>query len=214
MSAYVNDEGEFVKFFGTTIMAGIKNKQDLLPIMSVLKRIPDVKIVSDLHLKICDVFSQTLASFNSDSCLAIDKWFKENHRTYTPYSLLDCKAILTYHYEAKEVIKAIFPQDFEISYKTCIQIRNNKIVLHFEFIKDHENRFKEIVKSCNKIYGIRRGLTKYIVLGYIRRTPFEFNKEQLNLLNSLIPRKIYINYPDVYHYSTIDRYHLYSEALY
>lgn len=214
MSAFVNDNNEFIKFYGTCILASVKNLSDFVPLMSVLNNIKYVKIVNNLHLKIYDIFSQTMASFTGVSCKKIEEWFKKKGGTYHPYKELNYDVILSTHYEAKEIINSLFPQNFVISYKPSIIIYNNKIILKFSFKELEKEIFSELVSSLNELYGNNNTPIRYIVLGYITNAPFKISLEKLKLLNSLIPKYIYVNSPDVYHYTTVDNYKLYSYKMY
>lgn len=212
MSAFINDKGEFTKFYGSSIISLVKNVRDLEPLLSVLNNNPNVKISSQLHLKIFDIFSQTLASFINDECKVVKKWFEQEGGSYKPYQYLDYTVILPTHYEAKKILKKIMPQNFCIV-EAKIKIRNDKVIAEFEFSEEHKNQFKKIVKYLNDLYGVRRGITKYIVLGYLKSSPFEFTKIQLDLLNSLVPKKIYIHSPDIYQYNNVDNFKLYSSDM-
>lgn len=213
MSAYINEDGTYVKIYGTTILSTIKNKNDFIPLLRKLKNFDEIKIVSNLHIRIFDIFSQTLASIFGDSCGKINKWFEENGGSYHPYKYLNYDVILPTHYEAKDILSTDFPQDFEISKNTRIVVKNSKVILKFDFIKDHKDKLKSLVSDLNKLYEVRRGFTNHIVLGYIKKAPFEFKENHLKLLNSLIPSKIYVNYPDIYQYKNVDNYELYNNQM-
>lgn len=213
MSSYINENGDFTKFYGTSIISFVKNVEDLYPLMSILQTYPDIKLVKNITLKIFDVFSQTMASFVGDECGAITEWYNENGGIYRPYQFLDHSVILPRHYEAKSVLKELMPQDFCIMINPVIKIRTNRVVIEFELNSSHRYEFKKIITSLNDIYGVKRGIIRYIVLGYLKTAPFKFTETQLNLLNSMIPKKIYVNYPDIYQYNTIDSYKLYSSDM-
>lgn len=213
MSAYINDDGTYARIYGTTILSTIKNKNDFIPLLRNLKNFDDIKILSNLHLRIFDIFSQTLASMCGDSCGKIDRWFEENGGSYHPYKYLNYDVILPTHYEAKSILSTDFPQDFEISMNTRIVVKYSKVLLKFDFVNDHKVILKRLVSDLNKLYDVRRGVTNHIVLGHIKKAPFSFKENQLKLLNSLIPSKIYVNYPDIYQYKNVDNYELYNDRM-
>lgn len=215
MSAYVFENGSFAPFYGISILSPIKNKKDFEPLFLYLKKYKEVVLVDNINLKIFDIFSQTLASFVEDSCKSIEYWFKNNGGVLKPYQYLDYDVILKQHYEAKEILKTQFPQDFEISKNTEIKIKNNKIILHFNFYKNsHKEAIKSINNKLNKIYGTKRTFSRSIIIGYIKQLPFSLNEETIKILNSLIPKKIYIDYPDVYQYKNLNEYVIYSHGMF
>lgn len=214
MSAFINEEGEFTKFYGTVIMSKIINKDDFFPLLTILKTFPQIKVVKNINWKIIDVFSQTLSSMIGDNCPVIDEWYQKNGGGYKPYQFLPYDVILQHHYCAKDILRELFPVDFTISNNVFLKIKNNKILLTFEFQNEQENKtFKKIISSLNSLYKIRRGITKHIVLGYLKSAPFEFTAKQYNELNKLIPRKIYLEKSDVYQYNTVDSFYLYSSRM-
>lgn len=215
MSAYILENGDFAPFYGVTILSYIKNIDDFRPLFSVLKQEKDIVLVDKLNLKIYDIYSQTLASLIGDSCKAIDDWYSKHGGVLKPYQFLEFDTILSSHYEAKEVLQKNFPQDFEISKNLELRIKNNKLILHFNFkIPEHKKSIENIYVQLNKIYGTKKQFSRSIVIGYIKKSPFTLSLEKLTLLNSLIPKKIFVNAPDVFQYKNLNSYVHYTQGMY
>lgn len=215
MSVYLDETKEaFIPFFGSSIISTIKNKDDMLPLMNFLNKETKVKCVYNLHYKVFDIYSQTLAAFGGDNCAVIEKWAADNKFKINPHQFLDYNACLETHYEAKSLIQQYFPLDFEISGNLRVRMMNDKIVIKFDFVKNHGESVKSLVTDLNKLYGTKRNYTKYITIGYVKDTSLELKRNYIEILNSLIPQKIYVNSPNIYHYNNIDNYRLYSEGLY
>lgn len=217
MSVYV-DEDTFTRFFGTTIMSTVRNTDDLQPLLTVLRRFPEIKVVSNLHIRILNVFSQTLASFSGDECKAIKKWYEDHPNTYyNPYQYLAPEVIRPIHYEAKNLLNGEFPEEFKnISTKSHsrITIENNKVVLKIHLDSALKKQLKDLVYKLNELYGVNRKVCTHIVLGYLKNSSFSFTENDKKLLNSLIPTRIQFNDPDVYQHSNMDTYRDFSYGMY
>ena len=215
MSAYILENGDFAPFYGVTILSSIKNIEDLKPLFSILEKEKEIVLLDKPNLKIYDIYSQTLDSLIGDSCKAIDEWYSKNGGVLKPYQFLEFDTILPSHYEAKEVLKDLFPQNFEISKNLELRIKNNKLILHFNFkYPEHKKAIENIYNKLNDIYGTKKIFSRSIVLGYFKKSYFNFTLEKLSLLNSLIPKKIFINSPDVFQYKNVNSYVHYSKGMY
>lgn len=214
MSAFVGDSGEFTNFYGTAVLSFIKNVKDLEPLQFMLQKIPNIVLVNNINYKILDIFSQTLFFITNEKCGAVDNWFAKHGGVFKSNQYLPFDVLLEEHYEVKEILKETFPQNFEISNNIRIKIRNHKVVLCFDFIKDHKEKLLNIITVLSKVYQIKRPINKYIILGYLKKPHFEFKESELTTLNSLIPKRIYINTPDIYQYSNPDNYRHFSHGMY
>nr|UOX61080.1 MAG: hypothetical protein DiTV3a_F11ORF4 [Diabrotica toursvirus 3a] len=203
-------ETVFTKFYGTAVLCPIIKKGDLSPLFRVLSKNPNVKLVNNLHLRICDIFSQTLYSFGGDSCKVLEKWSNETKHIIKPYEFLPSEAIMDIHYAAKEIVDTKFPQNFNISLKLQLKIKNDKIILTFDITPEHKSIIKDIIKELTELYGIEhKKVINYIVIGYL--------KGPINLpsdIQTLVPRKIVVEHPNVYHYSDVDSYRLFTHGMY
>lgn len=214
MSAFIDDNGNFIKFYGTSILADIKNIKDLDPMLSVVKSLPGIVPVSRIYYKVFDVFSQTLATLIGEKCPRVDEWYKANSGQYYPYRHMPYDVILDSHYEAKTILRETVPKDFYIYKNIEIKVYNGKLILAFDIDIVQKRQLKVIVSSLNDVYGIKRGITRYIVLGYCKPSFTFIPDSKLNLLQSLIPKRLYIGHPDVYHYSNMNTFFLYSDRMY
>lgn len=221
MSAFVTQEGTFVPYYGTSIISTIKNKDDLNPLLQILAKEKNIVVVKNVHYNFYDIFSQTLhyLTNGSENCEVLNEWFKENGGFFRRDKFLEFHAMLSNHYESKEILKD-FPQDFNISLNSRIRIKNNKIILKFDIKDKHKQQFKQIVNLLNLNYKIKKNFLNYIVLGYIKpnsdfyEKSFEFTSEKIKYLNTFIPRKIVIDHPDIYQYNNPDSFFLFSYWMY
>ncbi|QIH04915.1 hypothetical protein [Dasineura jujubifolia toursvirus 2a] len=214
MSVYIDEFNKFTKIYGTTIMSPIKNIKDFTPLLSVVNTIPQVKPLTNLNWRIFDVFSQTLAYLIGDTCPVIERWFKENGGQYYWDHPLRYDTILDTHYVAKQVLAETLPRDFKIYLEPKVMVYNNKLVIKFSLDKEQRKQMKSVIHSLNDVYELKRGINRYIILGYLKSAPSEIPESKIELMNSLVPKYIYINDPDVYHYSNVDTFKLYSSSLY
>lgn len=216
MSVFINEQGEFNKFYGTSILSLVKNKEEFIPILELLKNTKKITPVNNLHLKIIDVFSQTLHKFIGDNCKAVENAFKKyKNPSISPYKYLDHDVMLPEHYKTKDFLNKHFKADFFISNNCRLLVVNHKIILNFDFKnKSEKAMFKKILSFLNKNYGISRKITKHIVLGYIYDTTFVLDEQFKKELKNFIPKKIKLEFPDIFQYNTIDSYKHYSTFLY
>lgn len=215
MSVFVNENNQFAKFYGTSILCHIKNKTDFIPLMTTLRDIPHLKIVHNLNLKIYDIFSQTMASFTGVVPKSVLDWYKKNGGTFHPYRSTYFKLIYPNHMQAKDVLTKKFPENFHISLNTSITIYNSKLILKFDFKFREKDIFTDIISDLDTIYGNTNSKPiRYIVLGYITDEKFHINKDRVKILNSLIPKHIFLNRPDVYHYDNVDSFKLFTTDMF
>lgn len=215
MSVFVNDNNQFAKFYGTSILFMVKNKADFIPLMTTLNDIPHLKIVHNLNLKLYDVFSQTMASFTGVVPTSVVEWYKKNGGNFYPYRSTYFKLIYPNHMQAKDVLTRKLPENFHISLNTGITVYNNKVILKFDFKFMEKGIFSEIVSELDTIYGNNNSKPiRYIVLGYITDEKFYISREKVKILNSLIPKYIFLYNPDVYHYDNVDSFKIYNADMY
>lgn len=215
MSVFVNENNNFAKFYGTSILFPIKNKSDFIPLMTTLSVIPHLKIVHNLNLKLYDVFSQTMSSFTGIVPTSIVEWYKNNGGNFHPYRSTHCKLIYPNHINAKDILTKKIPENFNISLNTRITVYNHKLILKFDFKFLEKDIFTEIISDLDTIYGNSNSKPiRYIVLGYITDERFHIDRTKVKILNSLIPKYIFLHRPDVYHYDNVDNFTIFSAAFY
>lgn len=211
MSAFVDEKGNFINFYGTTILSSVQNKSDFIPLFTLLKNkhSDKLKLVNNLHLRIFDIFSQTLATLIGETCPLVEEWFKENGGRYYPYRMMDHSVILPTHYEAKDIIATHIPETMIVKNEK-LEFLQGKLILKLKF-SHYKNSIKQTVVDCNSLYKLSRKLNKTITLGYLYNShDFEINDE----ISSLIPSIVNLNRPNIYHYTNIDNYKLYSDSMY
>lgn len=215
MSVFVDENNKFAKFYGTSILFPIKNKTDFIPLMTILNDIPYLKIVHNLNLKLYDVFSQTMSSFTGIVPTSVLEWYNKNGGNFQPYSFTNFKLIYPHHMQAKDVLTKKLPDNFHISLNTGIKVYNNKLILKFDFKFMEKGIFSEIISELDTIYGNAKSKPiRYIILGYITNEQFYINREKVKILNSLIPKYIFLHRPDVYHYNNVDNFQIFSASMY
>lgn len=213
MSVFINENGNFSALYGTAIVATAVNKEDLVPLMVELSRYRDVKLVNNINIKIFDIFCQTLAPYTGETCGALENWCKNSGGTYKNNKFLPFDAMLESHYEAKEVLSKHLPPCLVLR-NPILKIYNNKVVLEFEFDEKVKLSLARSVRDFNKIYGTKKRINRRVVLGYLKNSDFSFSDKALKNLQGLVPGKIYFEKPNVYQYSNVDNYRLYSESMF
>lgn len=213
MSVFINENGNFNGVFGTAIVAPVINKEDFVPLMVELSRYRDIKLVNNINLKIFDIYCQTLAPFTGETCEALENWCKNSGDFYKPNKFLPFDAMLESHYEAKEALSKYLPPCLVMK-NPKLAVYNNKIVLEFELEEKIKLALARSVRDLNKIYGTKKRVTRRVILGFLKNSKFSLKKESIETLEGICPSKVYFEKPDVYQYSTVDNYRLYSESMF
>lgn len=200
-------------FYGTVFSSTIKNVDDFLPLSLVLGNL-GVFPIKKVMYKFGDIFCQSLEKYKFKQSKVMKKWLIANNYELDSNEFPPPTCIIAENMNAVSGAARHFPDDFKINSKDAkIVIKNNKVLIRLNFDDETIAIFKNVIREINSIYGMKRALGNKIIVGYIPEG-VEISEKKIEILNSLIPGKIHLNYPSVYHHSSVNKYVDFREKLY
>lgn len=204
-NTFINHQGRFENYYSLYILSNIGNETDFYALYIYINKInKPVRMVTYINYKLFEVMSPTLFAINADYCKPISNWYKEHKKRIWPNRFLYIESFYKRALKSEEIL-AKFIADIEGAY---IEIKKQEIRIKLIMTTETKKRLKFIKGKMEKIWGVRRNLRNYIVIGYIYDQNFEFSEQEIITLNKLLPSKIILNKPKFYQLWTMEEFEL------